>query len=246
VLVLNRATLLVLLGLAVAAASCGGSPAVSCQSANCSSGTKAYQVCTNADRSISYNFGGQACNCQTAAGTQCQTCAMEVADYCGGGGPSGTGGGGGGAVTCTATFSGGFSGTYSPCSVTITYVAAGNVASVAAAGDAIPSTPYTWTGMSFVLNGMPTTETLDQTQSVGASNEVTQPGSQNPPTWVAAYGSGTATGSATLTLTSLGLSTAIGANGDLLYSSPHGGWTGTLVDQNPQTAMPNVTATITF
>jgi hypothetical protein len=210
-------------------------------------------VCANADGSGTYNFGGMSCNAPANDTAQRQQCALEVASYCGGGGTGGTGGtggggagGGGGGGFCSTTFSGGFSGTYSPCAVTITYTAASNTASVATAGNAIPGTPYTWTGMSFVLVGMPATGTFDQTSAMGASDQVTQLGSQNPPTWEAGYGQGTAFGSATLSITSLGPSSAIDANGDVLYASPHGTWTGTLVDQNPMTAMPDVMQTITF
>ena len=238
----------------VAGVGCGGSPALTCQTAMCNTDSKTYQVCSNVDGSVTYNFGGMSCKSVPNNQGQTQQCAAEVANYCNGGGIGGTGGtggggaggGGGGNVTCTATFSGGFTGTYSPCAVTITYTTASNTSAVGTAGNAIPSTPYTWTGMNTVLVGMPATGTFDQTSSMGASNEVTLLGSQNPPTWEAGYGQGTTIGSATLTITSLGPSLAIGSNGDLLYQSPHGTWTGTLVDQNPMTAMPDVMQTITF
>jgi hypothetical protein len=229
---------------------CGGSPSLTCQSATCSSGARTYQVCSNVDGSVTYNFGGMSCSC---SGNNCTSCSMEVANYCvgGAGGTGGTGGGGagggggGGGVTCTATFSGGFSASYSPCAVAITYSASSNSTAIATAGNALPGTSYTWTGFSMDVAGMPATGTIDQTATMGASNEVTQQGSQNPPVWEAGYGSGNTFGSASIAITSLGPSMDLG-NGNLLYQSPHGTWTGTLVDQNPMTAMPSVMETVTF
>ncbi|HXU71198.1 MAG TPA: hypothetical protein VN947_17815 [Polyangia bacterium] len=241
---------------AVAGWGCGGSPAITCSTANCSSNSKTYQACANVDGSVTYNFGGMSCHAASSNQGASQQCAMQVADYCGGGGTGGTGGtggggaggggGGGGNGFCSTTFSGAFSGTYSPCAVTITYAASADVTTVATAGNLIPGTPYTWTGFSFVLAGMPATGTFDQSAATGASDQVTQQGSQNPPLWEAGGGQGTTIGSATLSITSLGPSTAINGSGDLLYSSPHGTWTGTLADQNPMTAMPDVMQTVTF
>ena len=246
VAVLDPTSFLVLWGLAAVVASCGGSPALTCQTSPCGAGTgRNYQVCSNVNGSVSYDFGGQECTAAASDGTQVDNCAMQAANYCVGGGP-GTGGSGDTGVACTATFSGEISATLGPCAVTMTYAASSNLTSVAAAGRAIGGTPYTWTSMSFVLTGEPATGTFDQTQSTAASDEVTLPGSQNPPAWLAVFGSGMAVGSATLTITSIGSATALDAKGDLLYSSPHGAWTGVLVDQNPQTEMPDVMQTITF
>jgi len=85
----------------------------------------------------------------------------------------------------TATFSGAFSASYSPCAVAITYSASSG------------------------------------------------------------YGSGHTYGSASIDITSLGPSMDLG-NGNLSYQSPHGTRTGTLVDQNPMTAMASVMETVTF
>ena len=96
---------------------CGNSsPALTCQTTSCSSGAQTYQVCSHADGSVSYNFGGMSCTCNAGNTSQCQSCAMEVANYCGGGGggagggggggAGGGGGGGGGGVSCTYTVSG--------------------------------------------------------------------------------------------------------------------------------------------
>jgi len=246
VLAINRAPLVIVLTLASAAASCGSSPTVECQTNGCGTGnSKPYQACSHTNGDRSYSFGGQSCDCPHADNAQCQDCTQQLVAYCDGT-PTGAGGmgGGGGGAACTATFAGAFSGTYSPCAVTVTYTPSGGVTDVATAGNTIPGTSYTWTVMSFVLSGMPATGTFTQTQSFGASNEITQLGGSNPPVWEAGYGSGTTFGSATLTITSLGPSTDV--NGQTLYQSPHGTWTGTLVDQNPQTAKPDVMETITF
>jgi hypothetical protein len=233
-------------------ASCGGSPAVTCQTTACGTdAAKTYQICSHTNGNLSYNFGGQTCTCAASNSSQCQACDAQVANYCAGGGVGGTGGteatggtGGGGNVTCTATFSGGFTSTYSPCAVTVTDVPAGGVTQIGTAGNALPGTPYTWTGMSFVLSGSARTGTFDQTESTGATNQVLQTNSTNPPEWLAGFGNGMTFGTATLTITSLGPGTPVA--GQTLYQSPHGTWTGTLVDQNPETAMPDVMETITF
>ncbi len=244
-LAINRAPLVIVLTLAFVAASCGSSQNVTCQTNPCSTAAgRSYQTCVQVSGDRSYNFGGQSCNCPHADNAQCQACTEQLAAYCSGEGTGAGGMGGGGGVTCTATFSGAFSGTYSPCAVTITYVPSGGVTDVATAGNAIPGTPYTWNGMSFVLTGMPATGTFDQTQSFGASDEITQLGSSDSPIWESGYGSGSTFGTATLTITSLGPSTDV--SGQTLYQSPHGTWTGTLVDQNTSTAKPNVMQTITF
>jgi hypothetical protein len=178
---------------------------------------------------------------------------MQVASYCGGGtggtggtggGGAGGGGGGGGSATCTATFSGGITGTYSPCAVTITYTPSNNGTTIATAGNAIPSTPYTFSGFSIELSGMPATGTFDQTMSMGASASIEQQGNASTPVWEAGYGQGNTYGTASVTITSLGPSMDV--NGNTLYQSPHGTWTGTLADQNPMTHMPDVTETVTF
>ena len=232
-------------------AGCGGAPAITCQMQNCSSGSGTFQVCANSDGTESYDFGGMSCRCGGSTGVNCQTCTTEVANYCtgGGGGTGGTGGGGagggggGGSVTCTAVFSGGVSGTYSPCAVTITYSASSGT-TIGTAGNSIPGTPYTWNGFNMNNGGMPATGTFDQTMSVGSSDSVTQPGSQNPPLWEAGYGQGHTYGTASVTITSLGPSSDV--NGTTLYQSPHGTWTATLVDQNPMTHMPDIMQTVTF
>jgi hypothetical protein len=223
---------------------CGGSPAITCQTANCSSGTLTYQVCSHTDGTVSYDFGGMSCSCASANSAQCQTCTTEVASYCTGGGGTG-GGGGGGGVACTATFSGGTSGTYSPCAVTIVYSSGNASWTISTAGNAIPGTAYTWTGFSMTTPGMPATGTFNQTASTGASDQVTIPGGSNAPIWEAGYGSGQTFGTASVTVTALGSSIDSGG-GNLLYQSPHGTWTGTLADQNPMTAMPAIMQTVTF
>lgn len=244
---------LLLTALAFVSIRCGGgSPALTCQTQPCPDGAeKSYQACAHTNGDLTYQFGGQSCTCQSSNDVQCNGCAAQVAAYCsagsGSGGTGGTGSGGtggGGATACTATFSGGFSSTYSPCAVTITAVPSGDVWTVATAGNALPGTPYTWTGMSFALSGMPATGTFDQSASLGASNLVEQPGSTDPPEWIAGFGSGMSYGTAALAITSLGPASTVG--GGTLYQSPHGTWTGTLVDQNPNTNQPDVMETITF
>ena len=234
-------------------AGCGGAPAITCQAQNCSSGTGMFQVCANTDGTETYNFGGMSCHCGGSTGINCQTCTTEVANYCtgGGGGTGGTGGGGsggggggGGAGTCTAVFSGGVSGTYSPCAVTVTYNASSGT-TIATAGNPIPGTSYTWTGFNMNNAGMPATGTFDQTASVGSADTVqlTNP-SNNGPLWEAGFGQGNTFGTASVTITSLGPSSDV--NGTTLYQSPHGTWTATLVDQNPTTHMPDIMQTVTF
>ncbi|HXU61792.1 MAG TPA: hypothetical protein VN962_08840 [Polyangia bacterium] len=237
----------VLLGaLALASLRCGGgSPTVTCQTEVCpDDAAKSYQVCAHTNNDLSYQFGGQTCTCQSSNDVQCNGCAAQVVAYCsGGGGPGGTGGGGG-TTACSVTFSGAFSTTYSPCAVTITAVPAGNTWTVGTAGNALPGTPYTWTGMTFALPGSPATGPYNQSQALGASNLVEDTSATNPPEWIAGAGSGMSYGAATLTLTALGPATAL--SGTTLYQSPHGTWTGTLVDQNPNTSQPDVMETITF
>jgi hypothetical protein len=241
--------------LATLAASCGGSPNVQCQNAACSTGThQPYRVCAQANGDVSYSFGGLSCTCSASNSSQCQTCDAQVASFClgdgpGTGGSGGTGGtnpgtGGTTTVACTASFSGATSGSFSPCAVTITYLPSQNQWSANTAGGTIAGTAYTWTGMSFVWSGQASTGTFDQNQSVGATNQVTQPGNNNPPMWLAAHGNGYIFGSAALTIESLGPS--IQVSGQTLYQSPHGSWVGTLIDQNPETSLPEVMQTISF
>jgi hypothetical protein len=249
-------TAAVLLGaLALASLRCGsGSPTVTCQTEVCpDDAAKSYQVCAHTNNDLSYQFGGQTCTCQASDDVQCNACAAQVAAYCsrasgssgtGGTGDTGGTGGGGGATACTVTFSGAFSTTYSPCAVTITAVPAGNAWTVGTAGNALPGTPYTWTGMTFALPGSPATGTYDQSQALAASNLVEDTSATDPPEWIAGAGSGMSYGAATLSITSLGPATPV--SGTTLYQSPHGTWTGTLVDQNPNTSLPDVMETITF
>jgi hypothetical protein len=234
--------------LAMVIVGCGGSPTVTCQTTTCSSGTLTYQICSQTDGSVSYDFGGMSCGCSGSNQAQCQTCSTEVASYCNGGtggGGSGGGGGGGNGVTCTSTFSGGVTGTYSPCAVAITYSAANASWSVSTAGNAIPATGDTWTGFSMTVPGMAATGTVNQTMSTGSSDQITIPGGSNPPLWEAGYGQGQTFGTASVNVTALGPSMDLG-NGNLLYQAPHGTFTATLVDQNPMTAMPNVMQVVTF
>ena len=231
---------------------CGGSPAITCQNQTCTQGSGSFQVCANVNGTETYNFGGMSCNCGGTTGTNCQTCTTDVVNYCTGGaggtggtggGGAGGGGGGGGTTTCTATFSGGVSGTYSPCAVTVTYNASSGT-TIATAGNAIPGTPYTWSGFSMTLAGMPATGTFDQTASTGAADTVEQAGGQNSPLWEAGYGQGNTFGTASVTITSLGPSSDV--NGTTLYQSPHGTWTATMTDQNPMTNMAPIMQTVTF
>lgn len=237
--------LLVLVTLTV---ECGGSPAITCQTSACSSGSKTYQVCSHIDNSVSYNYGGQSCACASSNSAMCQACATMVASYCSGalGGTGGSGGSGGsdGTGVCTATFSGGVTGTISPCQVSVTYTAAGNVWLLSAAGTMIPGTDYEWTGLTMTFNGMPMAGTFNQTASVGSSNQVTQPDSSDPPIWEAGFAQNQMFGSASLTITALG--EAMNLTSAMLYTAPHGTVTATLADQNPMTAKPNVMMTLTF
>lgn len=238
--------------LAMFAVRCGGgSPGVMCQMQPCGNDpAKTYQICAHANGDLSYQFGGQSCTCASSNSVQCNGCAAQVVAYCEGGGVGGTGGAGGSGGTggstggaCTATFSGAFSSTYSPCAVTITAVP-GNEWTVGTAGNDLPGTPFTWSGMSFALSGSPAPGTYDQDQALGASDMVTEQNSSDPPEWLAGAGNGASYGSASLTITSLGPPTDV--NGTTLYRAPHGSWTGTLVDQNPHTAQGDVMQTITF
>jgi hypothetical protein len=134
---MRKVVLLAALGMI---AGCGGSPAVTCQTAPCGSGARTYQVCVNVNGSETWNFGGQSCTAPSGSSSLVQTCADEIANYCdggaggtsGGGGTSGTGGsgtggsgtggsgtggsgtggsGGSGVTACTYTVSGAQAGT---------------------------------------------------------------------------------------------------------------------------------------
>lgn len=206
-----------------------------------------FQACTEANGDISYKLGGTSCTFQPSNSAEHDACVAQLTGYCdsiSGTGGTGGGGGAGGSVTCTTTFSGAFSATYSPCAVTVTYVPAGGLWTISTAGNALPGTPYSWTGMTFALPGQPATGTFDQTQTMGASDEVADQSSSDPPVWLAGYGDGTTYGSASVTITSLGAAVSVATG--TLYQAPHGTWTGTLVDQNPDTAQPDLMQTITF
>ena len=90
-------------------AGCGGSPAVSCQTAPCGSGTNTYQVCVNVNGSETWNFGGEGCTAPSGNSPLVQTCVEEVANYCepGAGGAGGTGGTGTGGIGTGGTGTGG-------------------------------------------------------------------------------------------------------------------------------------------
>lgn len=228
-----------------------GSPSLTCQTQSCDNG-KTYKACAKVDGSVSYSFGGMSCSCSSSNQTACQTCAAKIAAYCGGGSSFdfAVGSGNmdaGGQTACAATFSGGTSGT-STCAVTINYQPAQGQWVVSTAGNTVSGTSYTWTGFSFVLTGTPTTGTWDQTSAYGATSQVAGSGNVVPD-WIASSSMGTTVGSASLTLTELGASSTITGSGgqqDVLYQAPHGTWTGTLLDQDPQTNMAPVMLTVTF
>lgn len=119
---MREVVLLVTLGMI---AGCGGSPALTCQTASCGSSVKTYQLCANVNGSETWNFGGESCTAPSGSSSLVQTCAEEVANYCDGGaggaggvgdtsgsGGTGTGGagtagtGGSGVTACTYTVSG--------------------------------------------------------------------------------------------------------------------------------------------
>jgi hypothetical protein len=128
---MTKVVLLAALGMTAA---CGGSPALTCMTMSCGVGNKTYQLCVNVNDSETWSFGGMSCTAPSTNSSQVQTCANEVATYCGEGGGgtggvSGTGGtgtggtgtggtgtggtgtGGGGATACTYTVSGAQTGT---------------------------------------------------------------------------------------------------------------------------------------
>ena len=142
---------------------CGGSPAVTCQTSNCSSGTKSSQVCAKADGSERSTFGAMSRSCPSASSAHVRPAPprrraiARAAD--GGTGGGGSGGGGGGGGSCSATFSGGFTGTSTPCARTVTYVASSDSWTLETAGNTIAGTAHTWTGVSATFSGMPTAGT---------------------------------------------------------------------------------------
>ncbi len=64
------------------AAACGG-PSLVCQTTACSTGSKTYQTCDQADGSIEYKYGGASCSCSATSSTGCNDCATKIASYCG-------------------------------------------------------------------------------------------------------------------------------------------------------------------
>jgi hypothetical protein len=64
------------------------------------------------------------------------------------------------------------------------------------------------------------------------------------PDWGATFVSGQPIGDATVEITSMG--PAVDVDGQTFFEPSHGTWSGTLVDQNSQTAQPDVALTVTF
>jgi hypothetical protein len=83
-----------------------GPPALTCDTQACSGSAHTYQVCLNSDSSSTYKLGGSSCTC---SGASCQSCATQVANYCGNG-SAGTGGSGGSAGAGGSAGTGGASG----------------------------------------------------------------------------------------------------------------------------------------
>jgi hypothetical protein len=230
---------------------CGGSPSITCQTAMCSSGTKTYQVCSHTDGSVSYDYGGMSCSCSGSNGTDCQSCATQVASYCtgGGGGTGGTGGGGGGGgsgATCTVTFAGGITNTYSGCAPTITQVTGQAFWTVGVAGNSsgISGTPYLWSGINInVDSATPATGsyTAANMKSGGSSIEPTAGGGS--PSWQAAVSGGSAAiGNLTVDVSALGTPSSVGSA--TTYLGTHASFTATLHDVSTA-GMPDVTVTVT-
>jgi hypothetical protein len=229
---------------------CGGSPSVTCQMQNCTSGTKSYQVCSHVDESLSYNYGGGSCGCSAAGQAMCQMCATQVAAYCAGtstggvGGNGGSGGSGGGPAACMATFVGPITGTFAGCAAMITVDPANNVWTLSISGGQIANAEAQWAGVAMSFAGVPQTGTFDQRTSHGASNQVQGTQGSAPPIWVAGQAQGELFGTAVLTIDSLGDAMNLGPAS--IYQQPHGHITATLAQQDPATPMPDVNATITF
>jgi hypothetical protein len=168
-----------------------------------------------------------------------------------GGMAGGSGGGDGGGSTCTTTFSGAFSVTMS-CRVGLSYQPTLDQFGFGIDGDLdfgspIPGTGYTWQGGGVNVAGLPRVGTFDQTNALTGRDEVNVPTNlvpSNGPDWGSFWGhDGGAHSSLSITLTSFGGPTT-NQWGVVVYDSPHGSLTATLVDDVRH--MPDLIETATF
>jgi hypothetical protein len=231
---------------------CGGSPSITCQTANCSSGTNTYQVCSHSDGSVSYDFGGMSCSCMGSSSGDCQTCATEVANYCTGGGGAGGGGGGGGAGggggggTCTVTFAGAITNTYSGCAPTITQVTGQSFWTIGLAGNSagISGTPYMWSGINLNIDGAsPATGSYAAAMIKSGGSNITPTGGGSSPSWQAAVANGgAAIGNLSVDISAVGTPSTVGSA--MTYLGTKANFTATLHDVSTA-GMPDVTVTVT-
>ena len=188
---------LALLSLVTVAAGCGA-PALTCQSATCSNNAKTYQVCSNINATITYNFGGMSCNCSVS---NCTSCTTMIESYCGvtgaggsggtggSGGSGGTGGsGGGGGSQCSITLSGAVTGTFN-CNAVTAYDSGKNQGTIALT---VPSpSPLSSITVGIEKPGAPMSGVWSSSDAGATAGIVVQmPGGAMPATWDVSKGNG--------------------------------------------------------
>jgi hypothetical protein len=151
---------------------------------------------------------------------------------------TGTDGGSTGNTTCTATSSGGWSGTI-PCTVGGVHSAQGDTSHVDI------SSPDGSDGISIVIDyqGASTAGTYNAAKVLGSLGDFKSTDKSSEWEEQAANGADTE-GTFTLVLSSIGDSTPVGGSGDLGYSAMHGTFTGTFVAKSGGTG--TSTLNITF
>jgi hypothetical protein len=221
---------------ALAAASACQDPSV-CEVATCDGNTNTYYTCAKSNGANTFQYGGASCECPFNDTATCNSCQAAVNTYCGvANAPDG------GTTVCTATFSGAVTGTFSPCAVSVTNDTTSNTWLATTKGGEISGTSDNWMGFTFVGAGGAAVGPYNQSDANSATCSVIGPSTPTPvPNWVASFASGTSVGSATLTFSSLGTASPTNANA---YDSPHGSWTGMLLDQAGENAA--VSLTVSF
>jgi len=146
---------------------------------------------------------------------------------------------GSGANHCSASFSGGLSGTVA-CSVTLTYDAGTDQTTLTISGGEVAGDQ--WSSFSFTFPGQPRSDSIQASDMTRIVNVVT---SSTGERWLTDVDKTTTIGSAGIMLTALGVPST-SADGSTQYLAPHGSAYATLLDQNPSTMRPDLMQTITF
>ncbi len=212
-----------------------GKDAPTCETFACATAGNSYRLCSS-DHLLSYSYAGKSCSCDNDANdATCQACYTAVAAYCGTA-DSGT------SPSCVTTFGGGFTGTFTPCGITLTQTTPTTWV-IAGSGGAVPTTADVWNGFLMTNPGTVAVGTYDENDSTQTVAGASAPSSGSTVGWNAGFGQGASTGAFQVEIASLGTGVT-GSDGSIGYPDAHGMITATLVD--PLGGAINVAVNIQF